>query len=92
MNKISSNLLKNNKLIYLLHSFIFQIGRTLPHAILVIFLVNKFQTNSSIVLALQLAFYGAIFCFEIPSGFLSDILNHKKIFLTAIILWSLLFH
>ena len=91
MNKISSNLLKNNKLIYLLHSFIFQIGRTLPHAILVIFLVNKFQSNSSIVLALQLSFYAAIFCFEIPSGFLSDIFNRKKIFLTAVILMIVAF-
>ena len=91
MNKITYKLLKNNKFIYLLHSFIFQIGRTLPHAILVIFLVNKFQTNSSIVLALQLAFYGAIFCFEIPSGFLSDIFNRKKIFLTAIILMIIAF-
>ena len=82
---------KKNSSFYLLHIFFFEIARTLPHAILAIFLINKFQTDGSIVLGLQIIFYIGIFLFEIPSGFLSDIFSRKKIFLVSIFLMLIAF-
>ena len=84
MNKALNFAKRHSDWFFLMHLFWFEVARTLPHAILAIFLINKFQADGSIVLALQIIYYVAIFCFEIPSGFLSDIFNRKKIFLASV--------
>lgn len=67
-----------SKHLYLTSLLFFEIARTLPHAILMIFLFETFNAQPPSILALQLILYLAIFLFEIPSGILSDVLFSKK--------------
>lgn len=66
-------------------SFIFDLGRTLPHSVLTIFLLSKGISISNVLL-FQLAFMLPIFILEIPSGFIADKYGRKLIYLLSLLL------
>lgn len=66
-------------------TIVFQIARTLPHSIIVIFLLEKFGLDASFSLFFQISFFIPIFLFEIFSGYLSDILSRKYVYIFSII-------
>ena len=75
--------MKNNIFKYLVSEFFMNMGRTLPHAILTIFLLSQKITLT------QLAIVQSIYMFicmttEFPSGILADFYSRKKIYIMSI--------
>lgn len=75
--------MKNNIFKYLVSEFFMNMGRTLPHAILTIFLLSQKITLT------QLAIVQSIYMFicmttEFPSGILADFYSRKKIYIVSI--------
>ncbi len=59
------------------------VGRTIPHAVLTIFLLDS-GTSLSQIAYLQIAYMITVFLFEIPSGYLSDHWSRKNIYVVSI--------
>lgn len=79
-----SNLTRNTK-VYLIADFFWNIGRTLPHAILTIYLLSIGITLSQIAI-LQMAYMIIVIVFEFPSGILCDYFSRKKIYIISLVL------
>lgn len=80
--------LKNMALdkLYLMIFFSLNFARTIPHAVLLVMLVEEKQITIEIYSIMQIMFSCALLIFEVPSGILSDKYGRKQIFIVAIIL------
>lgn len=82
---MKQTLRKTASLPYLSSLLFYEIGRTLPHAILQILIIALGGDGSS-VLALQIVYYLAISLIEIPSGVLSDVfLSKRSVYIISIV-------
>ncbi|MBB6031929.1 MFS family permease [Borreliella spielmanii] len=70
---------------YFYSLFLSELGRTLPHAVLTIILINKGLSLKNITIV-QICYMAAIIIFEFPSGIISDIFDRKIVYLTSIFL------
>ena len=84
MHPINSTLTKRAKS-YLLADFFWNTGRTLPHAILTVFLLSMGLTLQQLAL-LQIIYMVTVMACEFPSGLLCDRYSRKVIYATAIFL------
>lgn len=82
MEKLS---LKNSEKYYLIGNFFFNLGRTLPQAILTVILLNK-GINLAQITVIQSMFMVASLLFEFPFGILSDWLSEKRMYQFSLIL------
>ena len=71
--------------LYLISEFMWNLGRTIPHSILTIYLLNIGLSITQISL-LQIIYMTSIILFEFPSGIISDRYSRKKVYIISIIL------
>lgn len=69
---------------YLRSTFLINMARTIPHAVLTVILINDKGMSLSQIMIIQLFFSCAVFLLEVPSGILADNYKRKKQFLLAI--------
>lgn len=81
---INQLMIRNNTMYYFFSFFFMNLGRTIPHAVLTIFLLDV-GLNLSQVAYLQIAFMITIMIFEIPSGYFSDKWSRKYTYIISII-------
>ena len=78
-------LLTHNQKIYFIAEFFWNLGRTFPHAILTILLLNHSLTLIQIGI-LQLVYMVTCIVFEFPSGVIADLVSRKMLYSLSIIL------
>ena len=83
------NLTQNTK-ITLLADFFWNIGRSLPHAILQVFLLDKGYSLIDIAF-IQMTFKTVCTILELPSGIVCDIFSRKKIYILSLIILAISF-
>lgn len=80
---------------YYVVTFISELARTIPHPILVIFLINQKGLTLSEITFIQIFFYIGVLLCEIPSGYLSDLGYRKSCyvasFISMLIAYSLIY-
>lgn len=81
---INQTIVRNNTLYYFFSFFFMNLGRTLPHAILTIFLLDA-GLNLAQIAYLQIAYMITILLFEIPSGHYSDKWSRKYTYVFSIV-------
>ncbi|MES5907975.1 MFS transporter, partial [Bacillus cereus group sp. MG20] len=77
--------LKKNTISYLSSNFFWNLGRTIPHAILTILLIDLGLSLEKIAF-LQIVYMIAVMLLEFPSGIMSDYWSRKGMFIISIIL------
>lgn len=80
-----SHSISENQAVYLISLFVYNFARVLPHAILTVILLNKGMTVAQIAI-IQSFFMLAAIIFDLPSGFLTDLLSEKLTYEVALIL------
>lgn len=81
---INQTIVRNNAVYYFASFFFMNLGRTLPHAILTIFLLDAGLSLAHIAY-LQIAYMIAILLFEIPSGYYSDKWSRKYTYVSSVV-------
>lgn len=82
---INSRLLPTNSYIYLIADIFWNMGRTIPHAILTILLLQKGYSLQNIGI-IQIIYMIVIIFAEFPSGILADRISRKYLYIGSIIL------
>lgn len=70
--------------VYYISFFLFNFGRTIPHAILTIFLLSRGLSLDKIAL-LQISYMIAVILIEFPSGLICDLFNRKIPYIISLI-------
>lgn len=81
---ITNDVLKNNISLYFLSLFFYNAGRTVPHAILTILLLDSGISLVQITI-IQIVYMIVVTLFEIPSGYIADNWSRKKMYFISII-------
>lgn len=82
---INKSIVTKNIKLYLTSFFMFNLGRTLPHAILTIFLLDSGMSLVQITY-IQIIFMFTVFVLEIPSGYIGDHWSRKNLYMISILL------
>lgn len=78
-------LVNDNRAIYFISLFIYNLARVLPHAVLTVILLNKGMTVAKIAI-IQSFFMLAAIIFDLPSGILTDLWSEKLTYEASLIL------
>lgn len=82
---IDKKRLVRNRNIYLISEFLWNFGRTFPHAVLTILLL-KLGLSLSQIAILQIVYMIVVVFGEFPSGVISDYFSRKKMYIGSLIL------
>ncbi|WGD93163.1 MFS transporter [Bacillus subtilis] len=77
--------IKKNINIFIISDFLWNLGRTVPHAVLTVYLLGRGVTLQEIAL-LQIVYMTTLFILEFPSGILSDNWSRKRMYIISIFL------
>lgn len=73
----------NSEKNYLIANFMFNLGRTLPHAILTTILLTK-QLDVNAISYIAASYMLGVLLFEIPLGVIADLIEEKRLYLISI--------